>query len=140
VHDPARFILIFGENAIVSGFGLALLGALEKALHLLMRLGSFGHARPLLPRLASSAPEAAETTASAPAVSSASAPASAYTPPFISQRSGGAGTGAGDIVTRGELNGRDYVLFRDGSVLIETLLGPRRFASISEAQEFIGAT
>jgi hypothetical protein len=138
VHDPARFILIFGENAIVSGFGLALLGALEKALHLLMRLGSFGHARPLPPRLISSAQEAAETSVHAPAV------ASAFTPPFISQRlaetGAGAGAGAGDVVTRGELNGRDYVLYRDGSVLIETLLGPRRFASISEAQEFIGAT
>ena len=34
---------------------------------------------------------------------------------------------------------RDYVLFRDGSVVVETLLGPRRFLSLSEAQEFIGA-
>jgi hypothetical protein len=135
VHDPARFILIFGENAVVSGFGLALLGALEKALHLLMRLGSFGHARPLLPRQAHTVHEPAETSVPAPAVSSASS----YAPPFISQRSSG-DRSAGDIVTRGELNGRDYVLFRDGSVLIETLLGPRRFASISEAQEFIGAT
>jgi hypothetical protein len=90
--------------------------------------------------LISSAQEAAETSVHAPAV------ASAFTPPFISQRlaetgaGAGAGAGAGDVVTRGELNGRDYVLYRDGSVLIETLLGPRRFASISEAQEFIGAT
>lgn len=54
-------------------------------------------------------------------------------PPFISQRA------PNDVVTRGELNGRDYVLFRDGSVMIETLLGPRLFSSITEAQEFIGA-
>jgi hypothetical protein len=44
-----------------------------------------------------------------------------------------------EVVTRGALNGRDYVLFRDGSVVVETLLGPRRFSSITEAQEFIGA-
>jgi hypothetical protein len=44
-----------------------------------------------------------------------------------------------EIVTRGALNGRDYVLFRDGSVVVETLMGPRRFISITEAQEFIGA-
>ncbi len=46
---------------------------------------------------------------------------------------------ASDVVTRGALNGRDYVLFRDGSVVVETLLGARRFPSITEAQEFIGA-
>lgn len=134
MHDPARFILIFGENAVVSGFGLALLGALEKALHLLMRIGSFGHARPLSQRPALPPQEfAPEHAPPAPSATTAT-PVTSHTPPFISQRSNE------DIVTRGELNGRDYVLFRDGSVLIETLLGPRRFASISEAQEFIGAT
>ncbi|MEJ2124544.1 MAG: hypothetical protein P8Y67_04870 [Alphaproteobacteria bacterium] len=134
MHDPVRFILIFGENAVVSGFGLALLGALEKALHLLMRIGHFGHARPLPPRLAPPPQEYAQEHApAAPAAASAVPAASSHTPPFISQRS------SEDIVTRGELNGRDYVLFRDGSVVIETLIGPRRFASISEAQEFIGA-
>ena len=44
-----------------------------------------------------------------------------------------------DVVTRGALNGRDYVLFRDGSVVVETLLGAAALRSITEAQEFIGA-
>jgi hypothetical protein len=114
-RDPARFILIFGENAVISGFALAVLGALEKALHLLTRLA--GGAAPA--RMAS----ARGATPPAPA-----------NPPFLQQRS------PSEVVTRGALNGRDYVLFRDGSVMIETLLGPRRFASIAEAQEFIGAS
>lgn len=115
LRDPARFVLIFGENAVTTGFALALLGALEKVLHLLARQGGMGQTRP--------------------AVRASNPPANAqYAPPFISQRS------PNDIVTRGELHGRDYVLFRDGSVMIETLLGTRRFASITEAQEFIGAS
>jgi hypothetical protein len=119
-RDPARFILIFGENAVITGFGLALLGAIERALQLLTRLGNVGQARP--PAIRNAPP-----TITPP-------PATHQAPPFISsQRSGN------EIVTRGELNGREYVLFRDGSVMIETLLGPRRFSSISEAQEFIGA-
>ncbi len=111
IRDPTRFILIFGENAVISGFALALLGALEKALHLLTRLTG-GPA--------------------APRVGSPRSPMQPPPPPFLQQRS------ANEVITRGALNGRDYVLYRDGSVLIETLLGPRRFASISEAQEFIG--
>ena len=43
------------------------------------------------------------------------------TPLLMPQRS------PSDVVTRGALNGRDYVLFRDGSVVVETLLGARRF-------------
>lgn len=47
-HDPARFVLIFGENAVITGFALALLGALEKALQLLARLGGVGQLRPAI--------------------------------------------------------------------------------------------
>jgi prepilin-type processing-associated H-X9-DG protein len=42
------------------------------------------------------------------------------------------------IVERGRLKNRAYVLFGDGSVEVETLLGLRRFASLGEAYEFIG--
>lgn len=116
IRDPVRFILVFGENAVITGFALALLGALEKALSLLTRLAG-GSATPRAPSQRSTMQQPP------PAV-----------PPFLQQRSGN------EIITRGALNGRDYVLFRDGSVMIETLLGPRRFASISEAQEFIGTS
>ena len=43
------------------------------------------------------------------------------------------------IVERGRVGDRAYVLFGDGSVEVETLLGVRRFASIDEARDFIGS-
>jgi hypothetical protein len=107
IRDSARFLLVFGENAIVTGLAIALLGAMEKVIVLLGR-------QPAAP----SQPKAA-----APARSSAQ---------LLSPRQ------TTDIVTRGAVGGRDYILFRDGSVVVETLLGPRRFLSLSEAQEFIG--
>ena len=117
IRDPARFILIFGQNAVITGFALALLGALEKALYLLARLGGSAGSPRHTPRGNATIPQMPQTPS----------------PPFLSsQRS------PNEVVTRGALNGRDYVLFRDGSVMMETLLGPRRFPSITEAQEFIG--
>jgi hypothetical protein len=44
----------------------------------------------------------------------------------------------GKIVERGLLKDRAYVLFGDGSIEVETLLGLRRFPSLREAAEFIG--
>lgn len=41
------------------------------------------------------------------------------------------------IVERGWLKNRAYVLFMDGSVEIETMLGRRIFPSLQEAQDFI---
>ena len=125
IRDPARFILVFGENAVVTGFAIAVLGGLERALRLLGRIaGGAGHMR---------AQSGMPSMASAPVYAGpiATMPASSHM--LMPQRS------ANDVVTRGALNGRDYVLFRDGSVVVETLLGARRFPSITEAQEFIGA-
>lgn len=42
------------------------------------------------------------------------------------------------VVERGRLKDRPYVLFGDGSIEVETLLGLRRFASFRDAREFIG--
>jgi hypothetical protein len=44
----------------------------------------------------------------------------------------------GRIVKRGRLKDRPYILFGDGTVEVETLLGLRRFASFKDAHEFIG--
>lgn len=44
----------------------------------------------------------------------------------------------GKIVERGRLKNRPYVLFGDGTIEVETLLGMRRFASFKDAHEFIG--
>ncbi len=38
IRDPARFILVFGENAVMTGLAIAVLGALERALRLLGRI------------------------------------------------------------------------------------------------------
>lgn len=131
IRDPGRFILVFGENAVVTGLAIALLGAFERALRLLGRIaGSAGQVRTPAKSSAPVAPSAPVQAAAYPAA----ATLPMQTPMLMSQRS------STDVVTRGALNGRDYVLFRDGSVVVETLLGARRFPSITEAQEFIGAT
>jgi hypothetical protein len=115
IRDPARFILIFGENAVVTGLAIALLGAMEKVIGLLGRSSaSTGQSK-------SASPSAQRT------------PSFAASPQLLTPRP------TNEIVTKGALAGRDYVLFRDGSVVVETLLGPRRFLSLTEAQEFIGA-
>jgi hypothetical protein len=169
-NDPARFILIFGENAIITGFALAILGGLEKGLMLLMRLT--GTAVPVMskPRnngmMQQQQPQMQQQGMQQPQMQQQGMPQGMQQPmqhhmpqvhlsqmqmPPLSQMQQAAAQSmaAGgphlmsqrapnEVVTRGALNGRDYVLFRDGSVLVETLLGPRRFSSISEAQEFIG--
>lgn len=107
-RDSARFLLVFGENAIMTGLAIALLGAAEKVIVLLARQpANSGQGK----------------TGGAPMRAS---------PQLMAPRQNT------EIVTRGAVGGRDYVLFRDGSVVVETLLGPRRFLSLSEAQEFIG--
>jgi hypothetical protein len=117
IRDPARFILIFGENALITGLAIALLGAMEKTISLLSRNSS-----------ANSQPKAA----SAPMMQRSN-PTLSVSPQLMTPRQ------TNEVVTKGALAGRDYVLFRDGSVVVETLLGPRRFLSLTEAQEFIGA-
>jgi hypothetical protein len=141
-RDPARFVLIFGENGILTGFALALLGVLERVLVFLSRSTGVGQhignniVASTRSVIRNAMPQAGYgqqmyQTQQAPQ------PQPQQAPQLTLQRSTSAN--ANEVITRGSLNGRDYVLFRDGSVLIETLLGPRRFPSIAEAQEFIGA-
>lgn len=42
------------------------------------------------------------------------------------------------LLTRGEIDGRSYAVFSDGSIEMETIFGQRWFASIDLAHEFIG--
>lgn len=42
------------------------------------------------------------------------------------------------VIAEGEIHGRIYRHFSDGSVEISTLLGMRRFASLTDARQFIG--
>lgn len=116
--DPARFVLIFGENLLVTGLAIALLGAAEKTIVLLSRTpatAATSKQGPSAPRLPAHTMQALTS------------------PQLMTQR-----PATTEVVTKGALGGRDYVLFRDGSVVVETLLGPRRFLSLAEAQEFIG--
>jgi hypothetical protein len=53
-----------------------------------------------------------------------------------------AGTAQGparpELLATGEMNGRRYALFSDGTVELLTLLGRRRFRTIAHAREFVG--
>jgi hypothetical protein len=42
------------------------------------------------------------------------------------------------VLSRGIMEGREYAVFADGSIELETAFGPRWFASIELAHEFIG--
>lgn len=42
------------------------------------------------------------------------------------------------VLSRGLMEGREYSIFADGSIELETAFGPRWFASIEIAHEFIG--
>jgi hypothetical protein len=61
---------------------------------------------------------------------SASAPRPEPKPPLIDPN---------HIVERGRIRDRGYVMYGDGSVEVETLVGIRRFPSREDAQSFVGA-
>ena len=103
------------QNMILTGFGLAILGALQTGFGALDR---FFHA--ILLRSEARAEVAAEPDA---------VEAAADDGREIDPRK---------IVDRGRLRDRSYVLFADGSVEVETLLGIRRFATLEEAAGFVG--
>jgi hypothetical protein len=152
MRDPARFLLIFGENAVLTGFAIALLGVLDKVIDLLGRQAATVHpaktvaaaaARSQLAQQQFAAqqfqanqfqanPFQTQQAANQFAASQLHAVQQLSPTQLMTSRQ------TSEVVTRGALSGRDYVLFRDGSVVVETLLGPRRFLSLTEAQEFIG--
>jgi hypothetical protein len=123
-RDRAAFLALIGQNAIVTGLAITLLGGMEKALRLLGRLAAAVPPPRAQGRTAMALAQLPQRPVQTPPLE----PAPAAAPPRTTA----------EVVTRGMLNGRDYVLFRDGSVLVETLLGPRRFPSITDAQTFIG--
>ena len=108
--DQARLSAL-AQMLVITGFGLAVLDVLHAGFGALNR---FFEA--VLQRSAAKAP-------------SEPAPRSVRPGP----------AGAGDIVERGRLNGRAFLRDRDGTVDVETLLGVRRFASLEDAEDFIGA-
>ena len=101
-------VVALAQMLIVSGFGLAIVGALRNGFSALNR---FFEA--VLERAAAKAEAAAE----------------APEPPEFYEE---------EIIDRGRIRDRGYVLYGDGTVDVETLLGIRRFASLAEARDFIG--
>lgn len=93
------------QCTILSGFGIAILGALQTGFGLLkkaMEQSCMPRARPPSQPIAPQQP-----------------------------------TRSRKITERGWVKNRAYVLFSDGSVEVETMLGRRLFASLQDAQEFI---
>jgi hypothetical protein len=92
------------QCTILSGFGIAILGALQTGFAILKKALE-SRLEPGLPReLKLSAHNAARPR---------------------------------KIVERGWVKNRAYILFDDGSVEVETMLGRRLFGSLDEAQQFI---
>ncbi|TAL78621.1 MAG: hypothetical protein EPN75_10450 [Beijerinckiaceae bacterium] len=110
---PLNFTLI-GQATILTGFGLAILGALQTG---------FGTLKQFFDTVLERTAQNARIAAEAPQQPSPS-PSPSPSPK--------------KVVERGTLRDRSYMRFGDGTIEIETLLGLRRFASIQEAREFIG--
>jgi hypothetical protein len=94
------------QPTILTGFGLAILGALQSGFGALNKFFD-----EIIARTARTTPKA-------------------LVEPTADQR---------NIVDRGLFKDRPYVLFGDGTIEVETLLGLRRFASLQDVNEFIGA-
>lgn len=97
---------VIAQATILSGFGLAILGALQTGFSALKNFFDT-----VLERTARPGMNPGETLGKKPVTK---------------------------VVERGRLKDRPYVLFGDGSIEVETLLGQRRFASFKDAREFIG--
>jgi hypothetical protein len=98
------------QCGILSGFGIAILGTLQMGFGALNRFFQSVLVR------------------TAPPPNAASQSNKTEAPQLAHQRK---------IMERGWVKDRAYVLFNDGSVEVETMLGRRRFPSLQEAQEFI---
>jgi hypothetical protein len=132
--EPGHYLPVIGQSAIITGIGLALFGLAVHLMRLLMKVASLG---PAAPRpVSASAQEFHFPEPAKPVPVGADSRQNRVIPP-IPRRA--ARDPAREVITRGALNGRGYVLFRDGSVVIETLLGPKRFGSMTDAQHFIAA-
>ncbi len=106
-------IATLAQTAIMTGFGLAVVGSLRSGFGALNR---FFEA--VLQRSASSRP--------APAVEQPEPYVEAPSPNVVERNR-----------STGTIRDRNYVILPDGSVEVDTLLGTRVFASLDEARDFI---
>ena len=128
---PGYYLPIIGQSAIITGIGLTLVGLTIQVMRFLMKLATISTAN------AQSTMQTMQPVERATAVHVATDSSKNRVIPPVPRRA--AKNPAREVITRGALNGRGYVLFRDGSVVVETLLGPKRFGSMTDAQDFIAA-
>lgn len=107
-------IITIAQTAIMSGFGLGVVGALRSGFGALNR---FFEA--VLQRSSTSRPQ--------PPVVDAPEPQMPVPTPQPVER----------MPQTGQIKDRNYVILPDGSVEVDTLLGTRVFASLDEARDFI---
>jgi len=105
---------VVSQCTILTGFGIALLGLLQTGFGALQRF--FDSVLERTARRQDTDP--------------------GFAPP--ANRPGPASKPRPKIVERGLLKDRAYVLFGDGSIEVQTMLGLRRFQSFKEAAKFIG--
>lgn len=131
----ANFAAI-AQSTILSGFGVGVIGALQSGFGALNRffaavLARSGQARAQASAMPGAYP-AAQTAA--PAANHRAAQSAQSAPRAIARPQPAP---ARKILERGWVKDRAYVLFADGSVEVETMLGRRKFPSLREAQDFI---
>lgn len=125
------------QSAIISGFGVGIIGALQTGFGALNCFFAAVLARSGQARAQTAAPAAAYPVAQTQAPA-ANYRAAAQTPaPAAKAIARQQPAPPRKILERGWVKDRAYVLFADGSVEVETMLGRRIFPSLQEAQEFI---
>ncbi|MFZ4809341.1 MAG: hypothetical protein ACOYLQ_18970 [Hyphomicrobiaceae bacterium] len=134
-RTAAMLVARFGEGAVVLGVVLALLALL------LSSIGS-GKAATQSPRVEHRERElpSLPTNAEAPAAPAVATRAieDLPLPPTLSQAPAASGSAPMMVIARGNVEERLFLVLADGSVVIETLLGQRRFRSVADARDFIG--
>jgi len=131
----ATLVARIGEGAVILGVVLALLALL---------LSSIGP-RKTAEQSARTARRERELPTLAVAPEAPAAPAAdprsiedLPLPPTLSQPAAAAGAAPMMVIARGNVEERLFLVLADGSVVIETLLGQRRFRSVADARDFIG--
>jgi len=133
---PPINVAAIAQCAILSGFGVGIIGALQTGFGALDRFFAAVLARSGQARAQTSAPSPAYPVARS-ATSAAPHRAAQSAAPAAKAIAGQQPAPPRKILERGWVKDRAYVLFVDGSVEVETMLGRRIFPSLREAQEFI---
>lgn len=124
--------------AVVAGSALTAAQTNEELATLLVTSMAQAEQTPAAPRPAASPPPLPAVTPLAPprAASEAGIAVSAERPQLMALPMGP--DVPPQLLSEGDFDGRRYSLYSDGSIEMETMFGPRWFASLEVAHEFIG--